>query len=85
MRGRPSPGERASWASTPCSWWGWVWFAPGYIDQFWNLPALRGVLVYGIPLEELLFGAVFGLYWCGVYEHVTWSEIVAHAERGVGS
>lgn len=58
------------------------WFAPGYIEQVWNLPALRGGLIYGIPLEELLFGFSFGLYWAGVYEHFTWHKSVAHAEEG---
>jgi hypothetical protein len=53
------------------------WFAPGYIEQVWNLPALSGGLIYGIPLEELLFGFAFGLYWTGVYEHFTWN-------RGIG-
>ena len=52
--------------------------APSYIAQVWNLPALSGVLIYDIPLEEFLFGAAFGLYWSGVYEHFTWSESVAH-------
>jgi hypothetical protein len=37
------------------------------------------VLIYGIPLEELLFGFAFGLYWTGVYEHFTWSKSVLHA------
>lgn len=64
---------------------GLVWFAPGYIAQVWNLPALSGVLISGIPLEELLFGAAFGLYWSGVWEHVTWTESVAHTERPTGS
>lgn len=50
------------------------WGAPGYIEQVWNLPALSGVLLYGIPLEELLFGFAFGLYWTGVYEHYTWNR-----------
>jgi hypothetical protein len=63
---------------------GLVWFTPGYIPQVWNLPALSGVLVGGIPLEELLFGFSFGWYWTGVYEHFTWSTSVAHARtRGV--
>ena len=53
------------------------WFAPGYIEQVWNLPALSGVLLYGIPLEELLFGASFGMYWTGVYEHLTWHRSAA--------
>lgn len=44
-------------------------------------PALRGVLLYDIPLEEFLFGAAFGLYWSGVREHFTWSESVAHGAR----
>ena len=57
---------------------GLKWLAPGYIESVWNLPALSGVLLGGIPLEELLFGAAFGLYWSGVYEHFTWTESVAH-------
>lgn len=60
---------------------GLVWVTPGYIEQVWNLPALSGGLVYGIPLEELLFGFSFGLYWTGVYEHYTWSTRVAHTKR----
>lgn len=48
------------------------WLAPGYIESVWNLRALSGVLVYGIPLEELLFGLTFGMYWSGVYEHLSW-------------
>ena len=47
-------------------------FAPGYIESVWNLPDLSGVLVGGIPLEELLFGFAFGMYWASVYEHFTW-------------
>ena len=57
---------------------GLKWVTPGYIEQVWNLPALTGGLIYGIPLEELLFGFSFGLYWTGVYEHFTWSKRVAH-------
>ncbi|MEP6778433.1 MAG: lycopene cyclase domain-containing protein [Gemmatimonadaceae bacterium] len=49
---------------------------PGYIEQVWNLPALRGGLVGGIPLEELLFGLAFGMYWSGAYEHFAWRESV---------
>lgn len=49
-----------------------IFFAPGYIEQVWNLPAISGVLLIGIPLEELTFGFAFGLYWAGIYEHFTW-------------
>jgi hypothetical protein len=58
---------------------GLTWFTPGYIPQVWNLRALSGVLIGGIPLEELLFGAAFGMYWSSVYEHFTWTESVPHA------
>lgn len=44
---------------------------PGYIDQVWNLRALSGVLIAGVPLEELLFGFSFGLMWSAVFEHLT--------------
>ncbi len=53
--------------------------APGYIETVWNLPALSGVLIGGIPLEELAFGFAFGLYWAGVYEHFTWKHGVPEA------
>ena len=41
---------------------GLEWFTPEYISQVWNLAALSGLLVGGIPLEELLFGFSFGWY-----------------------
>ena len=47
---------------------------PGYIEHVWNLPALGGPLILGVPAEELLFGFSFGLFWSGVYEHLTWSR-----------
>ena len=58
-----------------------VWLTPGYIAQVWNLPALSGVLIGGIPLEELLFGFSFGWYWAGVYEHFTWHTSVTNAGK----
>ena len=57
-----------------------VLFVPGYIEQVWNLPDLSGVVIAGIPLEELAFGAAFGMYWTGLYEHFTWKHA---APRGV--
>ncbi len=56
---------------------GLKWSAPGYIEQVWNLKALSGVVIYGLPLEELLFGFSFGLFWTGIYEHFTWKRSVA--------
>jgi hypothetical protein len=53
---------------------GLKWSMPGYIEQVWNLNALSGIVIYDIPLEELLFGFSIGLYWTGVYEHLTWQK-----------
>lgn len=53
---------------------GLKWSAPGYIEQVWNLQALSGLLVFGLPLEELLFGFSFGLVWTGIYEHLSWKR-----------
>ena len=49
-----------------------VW--PGYIKAVWNLGDLIGWRPAGLPLEELLFGLGFGMYWSSVYEHVTWRQ-----------
>ncbi len=56
---------------------GLKWSAPGSIDQVWNLKALSGIVVYGSPIEELMFGFSFGLVWTGIYEHFTWKRSVA--------
>ena len=50
----------------------WIW--PGYIQAVWNLDALLAWRPAGLPLEELLFGFAFGMYWSGVYEHLTWHK-----------
>lgn len=56
--------------------------SPGYVQHVWNLPEISGILLLGIPLEELLFAFAFGLYWSGVYEHLMWRKIASpHAHR----
>ncbi len=48
------------------------WSVPGYIGQVWNIDAISGLSLIEIPVEELLFAFSFGLYWAGLYEHLTW-------------
>jgi len=48
---------------------------PGYVEQVWNLKSLSGVLILGIPLEELLFAMSFGFFWSSVYEHMAWRKL----------
>lgn len=55
---------------------GLEWSAPGYIEKVWNLSALSGVMIGFMPLEELLFAIMFGMYWAGVYEHFTWRRTI---------
>lgn len=50
--------------------------APGYITKVWNLGALSGVGLGGVPIEEFLFAAAFGAYWSSVYEHFTWTRLI---------
>ncbi len=48
---------------------------PGYVALVWNLSAISGILILGIPLEELMFAVSFGFLWASVYEHVAWRAI----------
>ncbi|MEZ4963333.1 MAG: lycopene cyclase domain-containing protein [Saprospiraceae bacterium] len=50
-------------------------FFPDFVDNHWNLAALTGIKVIGIPLEELLFAFTFGMYWSGLYEHLFWYQL----------
>jgi hypothetical protein len=47
---------------------------PFYIERFWNLSALSGVLIWGVPLEECLFAVSFGMMWSSLYEHLFWPK-----------
>ncbi len=49
--------------------------SPNYVEQVWNLKAISGVLIMGIPLEELLFAFSFGFMWSSIYEHLTWRKL----------
>jgi hypothetical protein len=49
--------------------------APEYIERTWNLPALSGLIIGNLPIEELLFAAAFGAYWSSVYDHFTWRQL----------
>lgn len=43
---------------------------PYAVEEFWNLTAISGILILGIPIEELIFAFTFGMLWSGIYEHV---------------
>lgn len=52
-------------------------FFPEYVALYWNLEALTGILILGVPLEELLFAFTFGMYWSGLYEHLFWYQLTS--------
>lgn len=43
---------------------------------YWNLSALSGILIMGVPFEEILFAFTIGMVWSGMYEHVAEMGIV---------
>ena len=49
--------------------------APGYVEKVWNLQAITGILILGIPIEELLFALSFGFIWSSIYEHLSWKKL----------
>jgi hypothetical protein len=51
---------------------------PGYVERVWNLAAISGIIVFGVPLEELMFAFSLGFYWSSVYEHAAWRKLHAH-------
>jgi len=61
--------------------------SPGYIERVWNLQVLIGTKLFSLPLglpgEELLFAAFFGMYWSGVYEHLTWRSMAPRTHESV--
>ena len=48
---------------------------PGYVEQVWNLKAISGKLIMGIPLEEYMFAFSFGFLWSSIYEHIIWKKL----------
>jgi hypothetical protein len=49
---------------------------PGYVAAVWNFTNISDILVVGIPLEELLFGFTFGMFWSSLYEHIFWYRVI---------
>lgn len=43
---------------------------PGIIEQWWRLEALSGIRLWGVPMEELLWGFSWGLIGGSLYEFV---------------
>ncbi|MBK9099450.1 MAG: hypothetical protein IPM14_15315 [bacterium] len=50
---------------------------PDYVIHVWNLKVLTGILILGIPIEELLFAFSFGMLWSSLYEHILWFKIIS--------
>ena len=48
---------------------------PGYVEQVWRLDVISGILIVGIPLEELMFAFSFGFLWSSIYEHFMWKKL----------
>ena len=42
---------------------------PNFINV-WNFTQISGIIILGVPLEEILFAFTFGMIWSSVYEHI---------------
>lgn len=58
-----------------------VLFIPGFVERVWTLSAISGILIAGVPLEELMFAFTFGMLWSSYYEHLAWYKIKAGSGR----
>jgi len=47
----------------------------GYVERVWNWKTISGILLWGVPLEELLFAFTFGMLWSSYYEHLNWLRL----------
>lgn len=54
-----------------------IFMYPGYVEKVWNLPVISGILIFGIPLEELMFAFGLGFLWSNVYEHIKWRKVIS--------
>jgi len=46
----------------------WIGIYPGIIEHWWKLQNISGILVFGTPLEEILWGFTWGLVGGVIYE-----------------
>lgn len=51
-----------------------VFFHPNYVNLVWNLSAISGIKIVGVPLEELMFAFGLGFFWSSLYEHIKWNK-----------
>jgi hypothetical protein len=49
--------------------------SPDYVSLVWNFATISGILIFGIPLEELMFAFGLGFFWSSIYEHIKWYKI----------
>lgn len=54
---------------------------PNYVREVWNFSRIWGILVLGIPLEELLFAFSLGMLWSSFYEHIYWRKTLRMLHR----
>lgn len=50
-------------------------FYPNFVKETWNFDSISGLLILGIPIEELIWAFTFGMYWASLYEHIFWKKL----------
>jgi len=53
-----------------------IYIFPDFVDLVWNISDISGVVITGVPVEELMFAFTFGLLWSSIYEHYCWKKLI---------
>lgn len=61
-----------------------AWIEPAYVERVWSHDGWILTRVAGVPVAEVLFGATFGAYWSGLYEHWRWTFAGRSADEPSG-
>jgi hypothetical protein len=62
---------------------GLEWTTPGYVERVWNLRALSGLEIAGLPVEEFLFAGAFSACLSCIYEHL--GGVIPTSLRSLGT
>jgi len=54
---------------------------PGFVQEVWNFTHISGIMILGVPVEELLYAFTFGMLWSSIYEHLWWLKLVKPRNR----
>jgi len=55
----------------------WQYPYPRVFERFWQLDAITGVALFGIPIEELIWFFLAGMFIGPLYEFITGAKVIS--------